>query len=177
MRLALAFVLCTMPFAAFAAGSDDNEPPTQTNTTKTCTDGKVWDEKTQSCQDAKSGLLDDDTLFKAAREFAYAGQPQNALNALAAMKEGESDRVLTYLGFANRKAGNLEIGLGYYDKALERNPDNLLARSYYGQALVEMGEMQLAQAQLDAIIARGGEGGWPATSLAEAIRTGQTTNY
>lgn len=177
MRLALAFALCTLPFAALAAGGDDNDPPTQTNTTKTCTDGKVWDETTQSCENPKSGRLDDDTLFRAAREFAYAGQPQNALNALAAMREGESDRVLTYLGFANRKAGNLEIGLGYYDKALARNPDNLLARSYYGQALVEMGELQLAQAQLDEILARGGGDGWPAHSLAEAIRTGQTTNY
>ncbi len=93
------------------------------------------------------------------------------------MTEGDTDRVLTYKGFANRKAGRLEEGLAYYDAALQVNPDNLLARSYLGQALVEMGEMQLAQVQLDEIVARGGAGHWPATALQKAIETGQTYTY
>jgi tetratricopeptide (TPR) repeat protein len=178
MRLiAAAAALSLLPFTALAAGSGDSEPPKETKTSTECTGGQVWDEKTKTCSDAKSGQLDNDTLFKAVRELAYAGRPEDALTVLSAMTEGDTDRVLTYKGFANRKAGRLEEGLAYYDAALQVNPDNLLTRSYLGQALVEMGELQLAQVQLDEIVARGGAGGWPATALEKAIATGQTYSY
>ncbi len=177
MRLIKALAFSLMPFAAFAVGSDETEPPKPTETSTKCENAQVWDEKTKSCVDAKSGQLDDDTRFGAVRELAWAGQPDAALVVLAAMTEGETDRVLTYLGFANRKAGRLEDGLGYYDKAITVNPDNLLARSYYGQALVEMAEMQLASAQLDEIRVRGGSGTWAETALSTALKTGAGFSY
>lgn len=179
MRLTLALaVLAAAPFAAFAAGSDnDSDPPKETKTSTECTGGQVWDEKTKSCTAAESGQLDNDTLYRAVRELAWAGRPEDALTVLSAMTEGDTDRVLTYKGFANRKAGRLEEGLAYYDAALKVNPNNLLTRSYLGQALVEMGETQLAQVQLDEIVARGGAGQWPATALQNAIATGQTYSY
>ena len=93
------------------------------------------------------------------------------------MTEGQTDRVLTYMGFASRKAGDLEAGLGYYQAALAQNPDNLLTRSYLGQAYVEMNEMVLAKAQLAEIVARGGAGGWPEQSLRKAIETGVTYSF
>lgn len=177
MRFALAAVLCALPLAAFAAGSDDTEPPKPTETTTKCTNAQVWDEKTQSCVNAQSGQLDDDTRFQAVRELAWAGQPEQALIVLAAMTEGETDRVLTYKGFANRKAGRLEQGLDHYAHALEVNPDNILARSYLGQMLVEMGEIAMARTQLDEIRARGGAGTWAEASLSQAVGTGQTLSY
>ncbi len=178
MRLVIAAAaLSLLPFAAFAAGSDDSEPPKETKTSTECTGGKVWDEKTKSCADAKSGQLDNETLYKAVRELAWSGRPEDALIVLSAMTEGDTDRVLTYKGFANRKAGHLEAGLAYYDAALKANPDNLLTRSYLGQAYVEMGEIQLAQAQLDEIRNRGGQGLWAETALESAISTGQTYSY
>ena len=177
MRLIAAIAVSLLPFAALAAGSGDSSAPKPTETTTKCAKGKVWDEKTKTCTDAKSGMLDDETRFRAARELAYMGRPEEALQVLAAMHEGESDRVLTYLGFANRKAGRLEEGLAFYDKALKQNPDNILARSYYGQALVEMDELQLASVQLDEIRARGGAGTWAETSLATAVKTGKTFSY
>lgn len=178
MRLVMAAAaLALLPFAALAASDEDSEPPKKTKTSTECTGGQVWDEKTKSCTEAKSGALDNDTLYRAVRELAWAGRPDDALIVLAAMTEGDSDRVLTYKGFANRKAGRLEEGLASYDAALRANPDNLLARSYLGQAYVEMGEMQLAQAQLDEILARGGAGLWPATALRNAIETGTTYSY
>jgi tetratricopeptide (TPR) repeat protein len=176
MRLALAAALCTLPLAALAA-SDDDFPPKQTKTSTECTDGQVWDEKSKTCTDPKSGALDNDTLYRAVRELAWAGRPDDALHVLSAMTEGDTDRVLTYKGFAHRKADRLEEGLAWYDAALTANPDNLLARSYLGQAYVLMGEIALAQAQLDQIRARGGAGGWPETALETAIATGQTYNY
>jgi tetratricopeptide (TPR) repeat protein len=93
------------------------------------------------------------------------------------MTEGETDRVLTYTGFLNRQMGNWEEGMAAYEMALTINPDNILARSYFGQALVLMNETGLAQAQLNEIRARGGVGTWAESSLAQAILTGTTTTY
>ncbi|MCX8508093.1 MAG: hypothetical protein ORN49_04305 [Rhodobacteraceae bacterium] len=172
--LALGLIL---PGVAFAAGSDSAEPPAPTETTAKCKKTEIWDEKTQKCVDAQSGQLDNDTLYQAAREQAYAGRPDDALVVLHAMTEGETDRVLTYMGFATRKAGDMAGGMAYYQAALAKNPDNLLTRSYMGQAFVEQGKITLAQAQLDEIVARGGAGGWPEQSLRHAIETGATYSY
>lgn len=176
-RISLALALSTLPFAVFAAGTDDTKPPTPTETTTECKDGLVWDKKKKECVEPVEGRLDDDTLFRAARELAWAGQNEAALKVLAAMQEGDSDRVLTYKGFANRKAGRVEEGMAFYSAALARNPDNILARSYMGQGLVEQGEAALARLQLDEIRARGGAGTWAEASLADAIRTGVTYSY
>jgi tetratricopeptide (TPR) repeat protein len=177
MRLIPVLLLAMLPTSAFAVGDEDPAPPAPTPTSTQCTKAQVWDEKTKTCVDAQSGRLDDDTRFRAVRELAWAGQPENALIVLAAMQEGESDRVLTYLGFAHRKAGRLEQGLAFYDRALAQNPDNILARSYLGQALVEMVEIDLAALQLAEIRARGGAGTWAETALATAIETGMTSDY
>ncbi len=177
MRALAILMLTTLPYAAFAAGSDDTAPPTPTQTSADCKDGEVWDEETKACLAPEDARFDDDTRFRAVRELAYAGRPEDALRVLAAMQEGETDRVLTYLGFANRKAGRLEKGLAFYARALAQNPDNMLARSYLGQAYVDMGETTLARAELSEIRARGGEGSWAEASLAQALVTGQTISY
>lgn len=178
MRLtAPILTLSLLPFAAFAAGTEDAAPPTQTQTTTECAQGLVWDEATKACVAPEDARLDDDARYDAAREFAYFGQPEAALRTLAAMTEGDTDRVLTYRAFASRKAGNIEEGLALYDAALAQNPDNILARSYLGQLLVQMDELAMARAQLDEIRARDGAGTWAEASLAEALTTGRTTNY
>ncbi len=74
-------------------------------------------------------------------------------------------------------AGRLEDGLAYYAEALAQNPDNIQARSYLGQAYVEMNELVLASAELDQLRLRGGAGSWAEASLAKAVATGQTTSY
>jgi Flp pilus assembly protein TadD len=177
MRVIAAAALSLLPFAAFAAGSDDTEPPPATQTSTECVKGQVWDEATKSCVEAKSGQLDDDTRFRAVRELAWAGRPEDALIVLSAMTEGKTDRVLTYIGFASRKAGRMDEGLAAYAEALAVNPDNILCRSYLGQAYVELGQIELAQVQLDEIRARGGDGLWAETALESAIRTGETHDY
>jgi len=175
--LAAAIPFALVPFLTFAAGSDDTAPPTPTATTTKCEEGLVFDEKTRKCVEPVEGRLDDDSLYQAVRELAYAGKYDGALKVLSAMSDPADDRVLTYLGFINRKMGNVERGLDYYDVALKLNPDNILARSYLGQALVEQGEIEMAQAQLDEITARGGVGTWAEKSLRQAIATGVTYTY
>jgi tetratricopeptide (TPR) repeat protein len=177
MRLALAAIIATLPLAAFAAGSDDSEPPKPTETTAECAEGTVWDEKTKACVTPEQTGMNDDQRYQTVRELAHAGRTDDAFRLLATMTEGETDRVLTYQGFLNRQAGNWEASLAAYDRALAQNPDNILARSYYGQALVLMNETTLAAAQLDEIRARGGRGTWAEVALADAIRTGETTTY
>ena len=175
--LIFALTVALAPSLGWAIGFDEDEPPTPTETTTVCKDGQIYDEETESCVDPQSGALDDDTLYDAVREFAYAGQLTHAQTALAAMSNQHDDRVLTYWGFTHRKRGDMATGMAYYEQALARNPNNFLARSYMGQAFVDMGAVDRAEAQLDEIDARGGAGTWAATALATAINTGLTTNY
>ena len=176
MRLTILATALLAPSLAFAAGGESPTPPT-TNTTVQCKDGKVWDVKVEACVDARESSLDDDTRYQAVRELAYAGRYDEAQKVLAAMSDQNDDRVLTYLGFTHRKMGNSTLGMVFYDQALETNPDNLLARSYMGQAFVEAGDMQLARAQLTEIRTRGGRGTWAEVSLRMAIDSGTGYSY
>ena len=60
---------------------------------------------------------------------------------------------------------------------MEKNPNNILTRSYMGQMFVELGELDMAKEQLAEIRKRGGEGTWAEASLATAIETGKTMDY
>ncbi|WP_127111697.1 tetratricopeptide repeat protein [Shimia sediminis] len=176
-HLAIVAALTLGSNAVFAAGDEDTMVPKPTQTTKECKNGKIWSEKKKRCVKPGNAALDDDTRYDAVREYAYAGQYENAQNILQTMQNPNDDRVLTYWGFTHRKMGDVELGMAFYQRALTENPDNLLVRSYMGQAHVEAGETYLAWVQLQEIRTRGGTGGWPEQSLAEAIRTGETYSY
>lgn len=175
-RLLLSAVLC-LPTAALAVGSGDSSPPTPTSTTETCKNGMVWSESLERCVLPQSGSLTDDELYRAAREFAYAGQYGNTLAVLAAMSDPDDDRVLTYMGFVHRRTGDVALGNAFYRQAIAKNPGNLLARSYMGQGFVEAGDLAAARAELTEIRMRGGRGTWAETALATAIATGRASFY
>lgn len=177
MRMILAAALVLAPYVAFAVGSDDSEPPKPTETTTECEEGLVWDEKTKTCVKPDDQSLNDDQRFGAVRELAYAGQYVAAQRVLAAMTEGETSRVMTYQGFLLRQTGQIEAGITAYERALALDPANILARSYYGQLLVQMNELAMAEDQLTQIRAHGGQGTWAEQSLATAISTGVTYTY
>ena len=177
MMRPLMFAVCLAPGLAFAAGGGSSSPPTPTETTTTGSNGQVWDAGKGACVNPQSGALDADTLYEAVRELAYAGQYQNAQKVLAAMPDQTDDRVLTYWGFTERKLGDVPSGMAYYAKALDANPNNSLARSYMGQALVEQGDLAAARVQLEAIRASGDTGTWPEEALARALSTGSTYSY
>ena len=111
------------------------------------------------------------------RELAYAERPAEAMAVLDTMSEGQTARVMTYRGFFLRKTGEVEAGIAAYEEAIRIDPANILARSYYGQLLVEMNELQLASVQLDAIRQHGGSGTWAERALSDAIVTGDTYRY
>ncbi len=173
----LALPLLGLPGPGFAAGGDDWNPPKPTDTTKTCRGKRVWDAEKGRCVRPKQSSLNQDELFDAARELAYAGRIIDAQAVLAAIPDQADDRVLTYWGFTQRKLGNLPLANAFYEQAIAQNPDNLLARSYMGQGFVEEGQFGLALAQWQQIRARGGAGTWPETSLRRALETGATSSY
>lgn len=175
--LILAATLISAPMLALAVGSDSDTPPTPTDTTKTCTDGKVWDADTKSCIEPSDSSLNDSDRMNAVRELAYAGRIGDAERVLDAMTDQTADGVLTYRGFTARKAGRTEEAYDWYAKALETNPDNLLARSYLGQAHVAAGNIVLARAELSEIRQRGGRSTWAEISLRMAIESGKGSSY
>lgn len=189
----LAVSLC-MPAVAFA--KDDDSPPATTKTTQDCFQVRqwdpsikkwvkfskpvngVWDANLRKCvRPDKTSYLDEDTLYGAVRELAYAGRYNDAITVLDQMPDQNSDRVMTYRGFTARKLGDLDLADVYYKKAIDLNPDNIAARSYMGQGLVAKGDKVAAMEQLREIRARGGVGSWSEKSLAAALENGQTYNY
>lgn len=179
MRLLMATALALQTFAfapAVSAAGGDSSPPKPTNTTKKCLFGRVYDEAAGRCVKPNKTNFSEEQLYQAVRELAYDGQFENAQNVLRVMDQ-DDDRVLTYWGFTYRKMGEAELANTYYQRAIETNPDNILARSYMGQGYVTEGKTELAITQWREIKARGGEGTWAEASLREAIRTGLTYSY
>ncbi len=167
---ALALPACLAASVAWAVlQEDDDAPPPPTPTTSICKDGKVWDDVTSTCVDPETGALDDDRLYAAGRELAYAGRYAEAGRVFAALRDPDAPRALAARGYVARKSGRTGEGLALYAAALEADPDLLLARAYLGMHHVERDELVEARAQLLEIEARGGAGSWPHAALRDAI--------
>lgn len=164
---------------ALAVGSDDDTPPTPTQTTTECPEGAVWDVETATCVTIEeTGLVTDPAaLTRTVRELAYAGRHVDALALLARAPDQDDSMVLTYMGFSTRSLGDMAAGMAYYDRALAADPDNLLARAYMGMAYLITGQTDRAAAQLSEIRARDGAGRWPEEALAAAIAQGAASGY
>lgn len=147
MTMAVVFGIA-LSGAAFAAGESDSGT---SNTVENCKNGQVWDRRQQKCVAPKKGALDDDSLYEAGRDLAYAGRYDEAIDVLSLASDRNDKRVLNFLGFAHRKAGRLEVGIGYYRQAIEIDPAYTLVREYYGEALLMKGDVAGARAQLTAI--------------------------
>lgn len=173
---AVAMGLVLTAGAALAVGSDDTAPPTPTPTTTECPEGQVWDDETKACLEADASNLTDEDRARAVRELAYTGRYSAATIVLDAMPQ-QSDTVLTYRGFIARQQGDWWSALDNYNRAIEVNPDNILARSYLGQGLAMRGEIAMAKRQLEEIRRRGGTGSWAEAALIEALTTGTSSNY
>jgi len=83
--------------------------------------------------------------------------------AIASLRRAEQSfgphpDILTYLGFANRKLKRYDLAEAYYLQALAVAPGHKGATEYYGELMVERGDLAGARAklaQLDAICAFG----------------------
>ncbi len=143
--------LAATVFATFAvpalANSDGSD-----STTPTCAKGKVWDNNAKRCVVVqKSGQLNDQNIYQAARDLAYNRRYEEAITLLNFAQNKNDPRILNYLGYANRKLGRVEKGLEYYSAALKEDPDYTLVMEYMGEAFLQLDQVDKARAQLSRI--------------------------
>jgi tetratricopeptide (TPR) repeat protein len=153
-----------MSVPAFAAGSDSSS-----SDTPTCPSGKVYSKQKQMCVDAQSNLIDDQSLTTYAYVLAKEGRYEEALQTLDRLENPNTAEALNYRGYATRKLGRVEEGIGYYLKAVALDPDYTLVREYLGEAYLVKGDIASAKAQLVEIEKRCGTTCEPYGELAEAI--------
>jgi len=89
-------------------------------------------------------------LYVDAVSHINQGDYDSALRSLeeSAIVFGPHPDVLTYQGFANRKLGNMTQAFEYYQAALNIDANHRGANEYLGEYYVEIGRLDLAQAQL-----------------------------
>jgi tetratricopeptide (TPR) repeat protein len=121
------------------------------------------------CVKVTAGIIPDSELYDQGRLLAKQGQYEWALTALNAVQDQTDPHVLNYMGYSNRKAGRLDIAITYYNKALEIDPNFVLAREYLGEGYVAAGKLDLAKEQLAEIKARAGVGSEEYIDLNAAI--------
>ncbi|MGB7975162.1 MAG: hypothetical protein WCF81_12625 [Roseiarcus sp.] len=166
---ALALGLGLAAPAARAAGDENNSGPSagsaasgggtmekKANTMKktdltTCAPGQVWDKKTHKCLERHSGVLPDADLTEYAYSLAKADRYQEAIDVLDMLDNPNTPRALNYRGYATRKLGRTDEGIGYYLKSVALDPAYPQVREYLGEAYVIQGKYELAKDQLATI--------------------------
>jgi Flp pilus assembly protein TadD len=172
---ALAFAFSAPAFAAGgdspgnSSSSSDSGGKADKTVTK-CKHGMVFSEAKKKCVKANKSSMNDTQLYETARDLAYAGQYENALIVLAAAKNQNDPRILNYKGYANRKAGRVDLAMTFYKKAIAIDGNYLLARSYMGQGLIMQGKVEEARAQLIEIRDRGGKDTYAYQALYDALK-------
>lgn len=149
--------LAVTPLPAHAAG-ESSATETKSKT--------AW---TSEALDKKYGKLAAE--YTAAVTLAKLGQYDEAIALLKSLDKEKDPRVLNYLGFSHRKAGKVDEALPYYEKALKIEPDFTLARSYLGEAYLQLGEVGKAKVELAKIKAVCGTSCDEYQTLDDAIKT------
>lgn len=135
-----------------------------------CAKGMVPDAKTHKCVAKQSGILPDADLTSYAYALAKAERYQDALDVLDIVKDQNTPRAMNYRGYATRKLGRTEEGIGFYLKSVALDPAYLPVREYLGEAYVIQGKLDLANEQLAVIKTLcGGTACEEYVDLAEAI--------
>ena len=117
----------------------------------TCAPGQVWDKKTKKCLERHSGVLPDSDLTEYAYSLAKADRYQEAIDVLDMLDNPNTPRALNYRGYATRKLGRTDEGIGYYLKSVALDPTYPQVREYLGEAYVIQGKYDLAKDQLATI--------------------------
>ena len=117
----------------------------------TCNPGQVWDRKKHKCLRRHSGVLPDSELTEYAYALAKADRFQEALDVLDLLDNPNTPRALNYRGYATRKLGRTDEGIGYYIQSVALDPQYPQVREYLGEAYVIEGKFDLAKEQLATI--------------------------
>jgi len=145
---ALGFCLmATAPALADGGGSSGGSD----KTTTTCPPGEVYDARSNGCVKQKSEVLPDEALTQYAYALAKEERYAEALDVLNLLHNKNTPEALNYRGYATRKLGRVDEGIGYYLKSVALDPRYTKVREYLGEAYVIKGDMRRAEAQLRAI--------------------------
>src|SRR5271170_5509871 len=117
----------------------------------TCDPGQVWDKKKHKCLERHSGVLPDADLTEYAYALAKADRYQEAIDVLDLLDNSNTPRALNYRGYATRKLGRTDEGIGYYLKSVALDPNYPQVREYLGEAYVIEGKYDLAKEELSTI--------------------------
>lgn len=128
----------------YAAGNDEAETPV-------CKKGEIYDKKTKKCVKQQGSNLTDENKADYAYSLAKAKRYDEALEVLDTVKDQETAEVLNYRGYATRKLGRTDEGIGYYLKSVDKDPKYAKVREYLGEAYVVKGQIDLARNQLETI--------------------------
>ena len=147
---------------AFAAGDGGDSDNSTAAKPQECPKGEVWDPEAKTLlskgkcvkeadmkekpKEEKQGMI-----YNYGRAMAKAGNFEKAIDALKMAPDQQDPRVLNYLGYSNRKLGNMDVALGYYRAAVAKNPDFSLVREYLGEAYIQLGLLEKAREQLSEI--------------------------
>ncbi|QEN88676.1 tetratricopeptide repeat protein [Labrys sp. KNU-23] len=138
----------------------------------TCPRGQVWSIRKKACLKLKSEVLPDDDLANYAWVLAKADRYDESLQVLDQLADPNTAKALNFRGYATRKLGRTDEGIGYYLKSVAADPKYAQVREYLGEAYVIKGRLDLAKQQLDTIKTLCGTGCEEYEDLNEAIEKG-----
>lgn len=98
----------------------------------------------------------DDAIYADGVKLAEAKDFAGALLMFQSADNQRDPRILTGMGFANRKLGAVDKGLSYYFTALEIDPNYVQAREYLGEGYLQKRDLTKALGQLNEIANRCG---------------------
>ena len=98
---------------------------------------------------AESGIVPDDAMTDYAYALAEEGRYDEALAMLDLLQNPNTAKALNYRGYATRKLGRLEEGIGYYLESVALDPEYPQVREYLGEAYLAQGKRELAVEQLE----------------------------
>lgn len=176
--LCVGAMLLAAPAMASGGHSDDESEPTAAgkkadapDDLTTCAKGQMWNKQEKRCVAMRKGALTDDDTADYAYALAKSGRYDEALATLDLMDNDRTAEALNYRGYATRKLGRTDEGIGYYRQAVALDPAYPKVREYLGEAYVIEGRLDLAAEQLAAIKTICGTACEPYRDLSDAIAT------
>jgi tetratricopeptide (TPR) repeat protein len=128
---------------ADSGGSSDRTP--------SCAAGEVYNSSTKKCEKHRAGLMPDEGYTNYAYSLLKSGRYAEVIGVLDLLQHPETPVALNYRGYATRKLGRIDEGIGYYLKSVALDPRYAEVREYLGEAYVIKGDVARAKAQLRAI--------------------------
>ena len=150
-KIACATVLGLSLLASGAARADGGGAGGGGSDRQTCPDGYVYDARTNSCVKQQAGVLPDPELTDYAFALIKTGRYGDAIGVLDILDNPNTAVALNYRGYATRKLGRVDEGIGYYLKSVALDPHYAQVREYLGEAYLVKGDMASAKAELQAI--------------------------